>query len=471
MNQMWSQSDSNSDVKIVAGSEPNIKEFSAHSSVLRSRSLYFQRALSERWKDKKHDIYIITKPNIHPNIFMLILDYIYTRKTILPESAEDSLSILIASDELELLDLIECSQKHLIKKFSSWLLSNLVMSLNVVCRHNHFHELYDHVLKFTFRNLYSLFNSSDLPLLDEVAMICLLESDELELEEIEIWNYLIKWSISKFLDDDITNWSDESVSRWSDEHFVALKETISRCIPLIRYYHIPKNYINKQIKRYKLNSNAFIKTKTPPRRRSRLMTNENKAIISSWIDKKDNDYYTCMTDPYKFKLLLRGSRDGFDVNTFHRLCDFQGPTIVIIKTVQGDLVGGYNSVNWDSFRKNIYKSQYDFNRSNVFTGDDEEILKDIFLIPYYTLKKESYFRTTLNSFIFSFTDQSNPVLSRVKAERKNVAIRNDEQRGPSFGTDLCMENSTRWTSYWGTYEHEITKSNHLIAEEFEPKYL
>ncbi|CAG8855868.1 24196_t:CDS:2, partial [Gigaspora margarita] len=157
-------------VKIVAGSEPNIKEFSAHSSVLRSHSLYFQRALSERWKDKNHDIYIITKPNIHPNIFMLILE-----KTILPESAEDSLSILIASDELELLDLIECAQKHLIKKFSSWLLSNLIMSLNVVCRHNHFHKLYDHVLKFTFRNPYSLFNSSDLPLLDEVAMICLLE--------------------------------------------------------------------------------------------------------------------------------------------------------------------------------------------------------------------------------------------------------------------------------------------------------
>ncbi|CAG8754613.1 20219_t:CDS:2 [Gigaspora margarita] len=323
---MWSQSDSNSDVKIVAGSEPNIKEFSAHSSVLRSRSLYFQRALSERWKNKKHGIYIITKPNIHPNIFMLILDYIYTKKKILPESAEDSLNILIASDELELLDLVESAQKHLIKKFSSWLLSNLVMSLNVVCRHNHFHKLYDHVLKITFRNPYSLFNSSDLPLLDEVAMICLLESDELELEEIEIWNYLIKWSISKFLDDDITNWSDENVSRWSDEHFVALKETISH-----------------------------------------------------------NDNF--------LKLMLSTE--------------------------------------------------------------------------YLTLKKESYFSTTSNSFIFSFTDQSNPVLSRVKTERKNVAIRNDEQRGPSFGTDLCMENSTRWTSYWGTYEHEIIKSNHLIAEEYE----
>ncbi|CAG8491277.1 12688_t:CDS:2 [Dentiscutata heterogama] len=75
---MYSQPDSGSDVKIIVGSEPNIKEFNVHSSVLRSCSPYFQRALSERWKDKKHGVYIITKPNIHPNIFMLILDFIFS---------------------------------------------------------------------------------------------------------------------------------------------------------------------------------------------------------------------------------------------------------------------------------------------------------------------------------------------------------------------------------------------------------
>ncbi|CAG8651364.1 8755_t:CDS:2, partial [Gigaspora margarita] len=416
---MWSQSDSNSDVKIIVGTEPNIKEFNAHSSILRSCSLYFQRALSERWKDQNHGIYIITQPNIHPDIFMLILNHIYTGKNILNISAEDFLNILVASDELELLDIIEYAQKHLIKEFTPWLYSNLVKSLNVVCRYNHFHELYDHVLKFTFRNPYSLFDSADLPLLDEVAMICLLESDELELEEIKIWNCLIKWGVSKFLDD-VSNLSDENVLGWSDEHFMALKETISHCIPLIRYYHIPKNYINKQIKRYHLDSNMFIKSKTPSRRCSRLITNENKAIILSWIDKKDKDYYTCMTDPYKLKLLLRGSRDGFEIDTFHRLCDFQGPTIIILKTIQGDLIGGYNPLNWN------------------------------------------------NSFIFSFTDQSNPVLSRIKPEAINMAIWNNELSGPSFGTsDLYMKDSNRWHSYWGTYEHKITNSNELIAEEYE----
>ncbi|CAG8502081.1 45693_t:CDS:2 [Gigaspora margarita] len=166
---MWSQTDndSNSDVKIIAGIEPDIKEFNAHSSVLRPSSLYFQRALSERWKDKKNGVYIITKPNIHPNIFMLILDYIYTGNNILNSSPEESLNILVASDELELLDLAECAQKRLIENFSPWLFSNLVNSLNVVCHHNHFHEVYNHVLNFTFRNPYSLFDSVNLHLLDE----------------------------------------------------------------------------------------------------------------------------------------------------------------------------------------------------------------------------------------------------------------------------------------------------------------
>ncbi|CAG8557778.1 4202_t:CDS:2 [Dentiscutata heterogama] len=175
---MWLQSDSNLDIKIIARSEPNIKEFSAYSSVL--------------------------------------------RKNILNTSAEDSLNILVASDKLKLLELAECAQKHLVKEFSQcFVLPNLVITL------------------------YSLFDSANLSLLDEVAMICLLERDDLELEETEIWNYLIKWGISKFFDNDVTV---KNISSWSDEHFMILKETISHYIPLIRYYHIPKNYINKQIK-------------------------------------------------------------------------------------------------------------------------------------------------------------------------------------------------------------------------------
>ncbi|CAG8493488.1 13164_t:CDS:2 [Cetraspora pellucida] len=380
-----SDSYSDTDVKLIVGNGSKTKEFSAHSTVLRSRSLYFQRALSERWKDQKHGLFIITKPNIQPDIFESILNYIYTGKNICQTSGENSLNILVASDELELLDLAECAQKHLINKFSPWLFSNIVKSFNIICRYSHFNELYDYVQNFIFRNPYSIFDSVDLHLLDELALKCLLESDDLELEEIEIWNCLIKWGISKLMDENITNWSDENINEWSDDHFNALKETISHCIPLIRYYYIPKYYIDKQIKCYQLDSNTFVKSKTPPRR--------------------------------------------FHEINVHSVANNYG------------LIGFFSTMIFN----------FIFSTTQCFI-----------------LNTKPYFSKTSNSFIFSFTDQSNPVLSRVKIAKKDKAIWNNELCGPCFGkSDLRMGFSNYWSSQSEDYEYKITNSNIFIAKEYE----
>ncbi|CAG8593518.1 4189_t:CDS:2, partial [Dentiscutata heterogama] len=250
-------SNSDFDVKIIVGNGQNTKEFKAHSTILNSRSLYFQRALSERWNNKEHDFYVFKYPNIYPYTFRIILDFIYEEKTKLRASAETCLNLMASSDELELLNLAECAQEHLIKKNLSWLFSNLITSLNFACQHDHFYKLYNLVLNFTCKNSYPLFNSKYFTLLDKVALICLLKRDDLELEEIEIWDYLIKWGIAnskKLHDDNISNLSNEDITSWSDNQFEALKETISQCIPLIRYCHIPKSYIDKQIKQYHLDS-------------------------------------------------------------------------------------------------------------------------------------------------------------------------------------------------------------------------
>src|SRR6266496_1052306 len=50
-----------------------------------------------------------------------------------------------------------------------------------------------------------------------------------------------------------------------------------------------------------------------------------KSLISRWIDKIDTKsifaYLRGLYLPYTFKLLLRGSRDGFTPKKFHSLCD------------------------------------------------------------------------------------------------------------------------------------------------------
>ena len=56
-------------------------------------------------------------------------------------------------------------------------------------------------------------------------------------------------------------------------------------------------------------------------------------------------------DPSKkieFQLLFRKSRDGSSCSTFHKLCDFKGPTLTLVHTTKNYKFGGYTQFNWKS---------------------------------------------------------------------------------------------------------------------------
>ena len=48
----------------------------------------------------------------------------------------------------------------------------------------------------------------------------------------------------------------------------------------------------------------------------------------------------------EFKLLWKGSRDGFGAGTFHAMCDGKGPTLTIVKSTDGYIFGGYLAISW-----------------------------------------------------------------------------------------------------------------------------
>ena len=60
-------------VIIQVGEDQNIKEFQAHSVILRARSPYFKSAFSTKWITKKNDMIMFNKPNITPPVFDMIL--------------------------------------------------------------------------------------------------------------------------------------------------------------------------------------------------------------------------------------------------------------------------------------------------------------------------------------------------------------------------------------------------------------
>ncbi|EXX54226.1 uncharacterized protein OCT59_027426 [Rhizophagus irregularis] len=54
-------------------------------------------------------------------------------------------------------------------------------------------------------------------------------------------------------------------------------------------------------------------------------------------------------DISSFKLLLRGTRDGFKPRKFHEICDDQSHTVTIIKVRdRNEILGGYNPIAWKS---------------------------------------------------------------------------------------------------------------------------
>ena len=60
-------------VIIQVGEDQNVKEFRAHSNILRARSPYFKSELSTRWTTKNNGMIEFKKPNITPTVFEMAL--------------------------------------------------------------------------------------------------------------------------------------------------------------------------------------------------------------------------------------------------------------------------------------------------------------------------------------------------------------------------------------------------------------
>ncbi|GBB96635.1 hypothetical protein RclHR1_00280027 [Rhizophagus clarus] len=281
------------------------------------------------------------------------------------------------------------------------------------------------------------------------------------MSDVQIWDHVLKWGIAQNpkLSSDPSN--------YSNDDYNILKNTLQHCIPLIRLYNLtskeflnnifpyrkilPENlYIDllkifldhdyrpqtKEIKVTKeINTNKSIDSK--------IITHQHAELISKWIDRLENTNE--LNNLYKFRLIFRGSRDGFTPEKFHEICDNKSYTIAIIKVKDShEVLGGYNPIIWESRDCNSVS--------------------------------HSEFGKTKDSFIFSFNkdDIKNHILSRVKDV--DYAIDNYRFHGPSFGrgdliiyggTERSFNNCTSRCKIL-SYEKQIREAvGYFAVEEYE----
>ncbi len=97
------------------------------------------------------------------------------------------------------------------------------------------------------------------------------------------------------------------------------------------------------------------KKKRDDKKQNKIIRNLDSKIINE--NEKYNITLKNWINPnltIKAQLLYRASRDGEEYSTFHKLCDNQGPTIVLAKLTDGNILGSYTPLDWET--KSDWKS-------------------------------------------------------------------------------------------------------------------
>ncbi|RHZ60980.1 hypothetical protein Glove_350g74 [Diversispora epigaea] len=371
-------------VSIEVGEAPNNQIFKVHSYILQSRCSYFKKKFNEiHFNDDHVKVVTMADTKISIQMFNVIIKYIYGGIISL-EKLENSIifDLLIASNKLELDEFVEHLQIHLVNNNASWLKLNFAQVYQTSYQFKNFKIIQDFCDGIIAKHPAILFESENFQSLPEDKLISILKRDDLQLEESKIWEYVIQWGKAK------NRTLPTNLDEWTYDNFLTLKEALKQCLPYIRYFNLSLEDVLDKIFPYQhiLESKLFLDINTklmapnrqisstilPPRKlltktlptrnilislSSNIITDERALEISSWIDKKATPYIE--NNPYEFKLLVRGSRDGFDVITIYNICDKISNTVIVLK-VEGteEIFGGYNPVDWD-INCNQYKMTQD----------------------------------------------------------------------------------------------------------------
>ncbi|PKY20089.1 hypothetical protein RhiirB3_433306, partial [Rhizophagus irregularis] len=311
-----------------------------------------------------------------------------------------------------------------------WIEHHFEFAQQISSQSNNLLELHEFCTNLMAQFPDKVFNSIDFISLSEKSLISLIKREDLQTKEVEIWEHVLKWGLAKnpnLIPDPKT---------WSDDDFKTMKNILQHCLPLIRFFSLTSREFSQKIRPYHklldqqlyeellnsyldpgsvLNDNILrprkfkikeIKFDDSQIIDSQIIDSNIISTVSKWVDKMaiNDDNYKKPYLPYKFELLLRGSRDGFTPKKFHELCDNKDNTVTFIK-VKGneEILGGYNPLEWESIN--------------------------------------SYGKTE-DSFIFSFKNRNikDAILSNVIDATR--ALDYSTLCGPQFGPDLTVNSSS-----------------------------
>src|SRR5207237_1914292 len=114
-----------------------------------------------------------------------------------------------------------------------WIQHNLVRLNQISSKHHSFGLLQGYCKKIFENDPISFLKSQDISFLEKSTLISILSYDDLKVDEIDEWDYAIRWGIGQF-----ENLEGKNISEWNNNDIVAVKNVFNDIVPIIRLYGI-----------------------------------------------------------------------------------------------------------------------------------------------------------------------------------------------------------------------------------------
>ncbi|CAG8728647.1 1507_t:CDS:1, partial [Acaulospora morrowiae] len=174
---------------------------------------------------------------------------------------------------------------------------------------------------------------------------------------------------------------------------------------------------------------------------SKIITKKHLAVITNWIKRDDAQVEE---NQFLFTLIYRGTRDGFDVNSFHEKVNGKGEAIAVIKIENSNtIVGGFNATGWH------YKANEEPKYTGFSTGFNSNI------------RNNQHWINSKDHFVFSFKTTKDRKIGRSSGSN-GIYVNNKDIL--NFGDGDLLINGKCETCSQHSYDNRILDRNSFIVE-------
>ena len=129
---------------------------------------------------------------------MFLFRYIYGGRLSLEKYDNlDIVKILVAANELSIQELIAYIQSFLVENKTNWMEQNFDLIYKTSFEDDSFLELQKYCNDLILNKPDKIFKSSNFSSISEKLLVSLIQNDNLQMSEIQVWEHVLKWGLLK----------------------------------------------------------------------------------------------------------------------------------------------------------------------------------------------------------------------------------------------------------------------------------